>query len=109
MRWRASSSSSETCLKPAMLYSTCCRRSGFADPAVMPGAAPPGGCAASCAGVHGEEVRRAVLGPLERSADELAEQRRRAVRAALELGVGLGADPERVTLELDELDEPVVR
>ena len=32
-----------------------------------------------------------------------------AVRAALELGVGLGADPVRVVGELDELDEPAVR
>src|SRR3546814_13168471 len=36
---------------------------------------------------------------------QLAEERRRADRAALELGVGLGADPERVVGQHDELDE----
>ena len=55
-----------------------------------------------------DEVRVAALGPAQGGADELAEQRRRPVGAALELGVGLGADPERVALELDELDQATV-
>ena len=42
-------------------------------------------------------------------ADELAEQRRRAVRARLELRVVLAGDEERVVGELDHLDEPLVR
>ena len=58
--------------------------------------------------VEVEQVRVAALGPGQRGADELAEQRRRALGPALELGVGLGADPERVALELDELDEAAV-
>ena len=44
----------------------------------------------------------------EGGADQLAEQRVRPVGAALELGVGLRADPERVVGELDELDQPPV-
>ena len=59
--------------------------------------------------VSGDDGVAAALGAeLERGADELAEQRMRAVGPALELGVGLGADPERVVGELDELDQPAV-
>ena len=58
--------------------------------------------------VQREEVGRPGLGPLEGRADELAEQRGRPVGPALELGMGLRADPERVAVELDELHQPVV-
>src|SRR4026209_2256357 len=33
----------------------------------------------------------------------------RTVGAALELGMGLGADPERMIFELDELHQPAIR
>jgi hypothetical protein len=33
----------------------------------------------------------------------------RTIRSALELGVRLSANPERVILQLDELDEPSIR
>ena len=55
-----------------------------------------------------EQVRVAALGSRQRGADELAEQRGRAVGAALELGMGLRADPEGMVDELDELDQPAV-
>src|SRR4051794_28449286 len=47
---------------------------------------------------------------LEGGADEPLEQRVRVVRARPQLGVGLGADVERVHLarELDELDQVAV-
>ncbi len=32
-----------------------------------------------------------------------------AVRSALELGMGLGAHPERMLVEFDELHEPAIR
>ena len=54
-------------------------------------------------------MRRACLAPGQRRADQLAEQRVRAVGAALELGVGLRADPERMIVELDELDQATIR
>jgi hypothetical protein len=41
-------------------------------------------------------------------ADQLAEQRVGPVGPALELGVRLGTDPERVAGQLDELDQPIV-
>ena len=44
----------------------------------------------------------------QRRVDQLAEQRVRPVGAALELGMGLRADPERVVVELDELDQAAV-
>ena len=44
----------------------------------------------------------------QRRPDQLAEQRVRPVRPALELGVGLGAHPEGVAGQLDELDQPAV-
>ena len=47
-------------------------------------------------GLDVDEVRVAPLGPGQRGADELAEQRVGPVGAALELGVGLGPHPERV-------------
>ena len=53
------------------------------------------------------KVRVAALGAGQRRGDELPEERSRPLGAALELGVGLGADPERVALELDELDQAV--
>ena len=46
--------------------------------------------------------------PLQGGADQLPEQRVRAVGPALELGVGLRADPVRVVGELDELDQAPV-
>src|SRR5436190_5178142 len=59
--------------------------------------------------VHHEEVWIARLAPFDRRGDQLAEERMRSIRTALELGMCLGADPERMTLELDELDESAVR
>ena len=53
--------------------------------------------------------RRALLRAAERGAHELAEQRRRAVRARLELGVVLRGDEERVVVDLDHLDQALVR
>ena len=55
-----------------------------------------------------EQMRVASFGPGERGADELAKQRRRAIGPALELGMRLRPDPERVVFELDELDQPTV-
>src|SRR5262245_24659160 len=55
-----------------------------------------------------DEARAAALCAGQVGAHELAEQRRRMVGPALELGMGLGADPERMTVELDELDQPLV-
>src|SRR2546425_5854477 len=43
---------------------------------------------------------------LERGADEPAEQRMRTRRAALELGVELRGEEERMRRDLDDLDEP---
>ncbi len=43
------------------------------------------------------------------AADEVAEQRRRALGARLELGVELRGDEERVVVELDHLDQALVR
>ena len=49
-------------------------------------------------GVHrGLDLGRPLTGELERSPDELAEERLRAQRARLELGVVLGRDEERVS------------
>ena len=46
--------------------------------------------------------------PIERRADQITEERMRAIRTALELGVRLGRHPERVIGEFDELDETSV-
>ena len=54
------------------------------------------------------QARQTTLGPVAGRLHERGEQRVRAVGAALELGVGLGADEERVTRQLDELDQAVV-
>src|SRR5579872_5243876 len=74
---------------------------------------PPGpgteGISPGSAEVELDQVGLSALGPLERRRDELAEERVRPLRPALELGVCLGADPERVTRQLDELDQPPVR
>ena len=40
--------------------------------------------------------------------DQLSEQRVRSIGAALELGMGLRADPERVVLQLDELHQATI-
>src|SRR5215212_7138341 len=58
--------------------------------------------------VEVEQAGATALGPLERRPQEVPEQRGGAVGPALELRVGLGADPERVRLELDELDQAPV-
>ncbi len=58
--------------------------------------------------VEVEQVRRAAFGAGEGRSDQLAEQRRRAGGPALQLRVRLGADPERVAAQLDELDQPIV-
>src|SRR4051812_37979868 len=55
-----------------------------------------------------EQVRVPPLGPGQRCADELAEQRCRPVGPALELGVRLGTDPERMADQFDELDETAI-
>src|SRR3954454_24421538 len=55
-----------------------------------------------------KQMRIPALGPRERGSDELAEQRCRSIGPALELRMGLRADPERVPFELDELDQPTV-
>src|SRR5207249_5604405 len=55
-----------------------------------------------------DEPWRAALGPDERGPHQLTEQRMGPVGPALELRVGLRADPERVARQLDELDEAVV-
>src|SRR5213082_2259331 len=49
--------------------------------------------------------RAALAGSCERSAHEIAEQRRRARRPRLELRVELRGDEPRVVRELDDLDE----
>src|SRR5438270_5765113 len=59
-------------------------------------------------GVNLQQARLATLGPGEGGAHQFPEQRMGTVGAAPELGVGLGADPERVARQLDELDQPVV-
>src|SRR4051794_6198410 len=61
----------------------------------------------------GRAARRAVLGAIlpavvQRGADEVAEQRRGALGARLELRVELRGDEERVVVELDHLDESLV-
>ena len=55
-----------------------------------------------------EQVRVATTGAHERRVDEPSEERVWPVRAALELRMRLGADPEAVPRQLDELDQPVV-
>ena len=55
-----------------------------------------------------EQVRLAPLGPVERRRHQFTEQGVGPVGSALELGVGLGADPERVLAQLDELDQAPV-
>src|SRR5579864_3708258 len=64
----------------------------------------------SCDGIGPdlEQVRIALTRAGEGGADELAKERVRTVRPALELRVRLGSNPERVLGELDELDEPLV-
>ena len=54
------------------------------------------------------DVRVAALGPRQRRRDQLAEQRVGPVGPALELGVGLGADVERMVGQLHELDQAAV-
>jgi hypothetical protein len=54
------------------------------------------------------QVRVAALGTGQRGADELPEQRGGTLGPALELRMGLGAHPERMALELDELDQAAV-
>ena len=59
-------------------------------------------------GVELEQVGRPALGSGQGGGHERLKERMGAGGAALELGMGLGADPERVAGELDELDQPVV-
>jgi hypothetical protein len=54
-------------------------------------------------------MRIATLGTGQSSADEVAEKWCRAFRTTLELGMGLSANPERMILEFDELDESAIR
>ena len=69
------------------------------------GALTPGGPArpatghrrpVDCTEVEIDEPRLAALGALDGRREQLAEERVGTVRPALELGVGLGPDPERV-------------
>ena len=55
-----------------------------------------------------EQVRLAPLRPVERGRHQFTEQGVGPIRSALELGVSLGADPERVVAQLDELDQAPV-
>src|SRR5579863_3962755 len=55
-----------------------------------------------------EQVRVARPCPVDRSGDELPEQRVWPIRASLEFWVRLRPDEIRVTRQLDELDEAVV-
>src|SRR5437763_3256877 len=55
-----------------------------------------------------DEPRGTAFGPGHGRANQLPEQRMGSVGAALELGVGLGGDPERMAGQLDELDQAVV-
>ena len=75
---------------------------GPSSPAVTGATGPAAGSST------GNRCGRATFGPVEGGADELAEQRRRAVGAALELGVRLRAHPERMAGQLDELDQAAV-
>ena len=59
-------------------------------------------------GVEVEQSRRSAFRSGQGGGDEAAEQRVGPVGPALELRVGLGAHPERVAGQLDELDQPVV-
>jgi len=59
--------------------------------------------------VEVEQARGPAVGAREGGGDQAVEQRVGAVRAALELGMGLRPDPERVPRQLDELDEAAVR
>src|SRR5215212_531938 len=54
-------------------------------------------------------LRPALLGARQGGADELAEQRRRAVRPRLELRVVLGCHEERMVVDLDDLHQSLVR
>ena len=58
-------------------------------------------CGARSSHVDGSHLGRALAGALERRAHEVAEQRLRAQRARLELGVVLRGDEERVVGQLD--------
>ena len=53
-------------------------------------------------------MRLAPFGPVQRRGHQIPEQRVGPVGPALELGMGLGADPERVLAQLDELDQAAV-
>src|SRR5437870_4840669 len=59
-------------------------------------------------GVKLQQARTPALGPGQSGAHQLPEQGVGAVGPALELGMGLSADPERVAFELDELHQAVV-
>src|SRR5205807_1222246 len=58
--------------------------------------------------VNLQQARLAAFGPGQGGAHQLPEQRMGTVGATLELGVGLGADPEGVTRQLDELHQAIV-
>src|SRR5665213_1095118 len=75
---------------------------------VKTGRSVPGASPASADGTDVDQVRVPALGPGQSGADQLPEQRVGLVGAALELGMGLGPDPERVARQLDELDQPAV-
>src|SRR5438552_6238318 len=70
--------------------------------------APPLRFGARSNALEVEQAGCPPLGPAQRGADELAEEGVGAIGAALELGVGLRADPEGMPCELEELHEAVV-
>src|SRR4249919_3904182 len=53
-------------------------------------------------------MRCTRLTTCQRRVDELAKQRMWTVGTTLELGVGLCTDPERMVVELDELDQSTI-
>ena len=65
-------------------------------------------CGRDALAVDRDEMGVATLAAA-RAAVTRSRNRDGAVRPALELGMGLGADVERVLVELDELDEALVR
>src|SRR5207302_9911968 len=58
---------------------------------------------------HVKEAGAPALGSGQSRPDQRPEQRVGSIRPALELRMGLGPDPERVTGQLDELHQPVIR
>src|SRR5665213_3775815 len=75
---------------------------------VKTGSSVPGASPASADGTDVDQMGVPTLRPGQGGADQPLEQRVGLIGAALELGMGLGAHPVRVTRQLDELDEATV-